>query len=79
MLNQPEEVWNNEGHKSHLWYRGAVALKHNTLSSRNGVSSTNNGTKAESSCTIKSNVVDTEQYILTFRLQWESLLRKKIR
>ena len=47
-LNHPETVWTNEVHEAHLWYHGADALKHNTLDSRHGGSSTKNGTKAES-------------------------------
>ena len=67
-------MWTNEGRYTHIWYRGYVALKHNALAPIHGGSSTKNGTKAESSCTIKSNVVDTEVFIFSFILHWESFM-----
>ena len=34
MLNNPTAVWTNEHYGDHLYYSGAVVLKHNNLVSR---------------------------------------------
>ena len=54
-------MWKNEGREYRIWYPEAVSLKRNTLDSINGGYPEKNGTKDESSCTIKLNVVDTEE------------------
>ena len=68
LLNHKEAVWMNEGREYHLWYLGVITLKHNTLASIHGGASSKNGTKNESSCTIKSNVVHMEDCTVIFWL-----------
>ena len=58
----------NKGREYHLWYCGAVTFQYNNLASEHGIPPAKNGVKAESSCTIKLNVVDTAEFIVPFRL-----------